>query len=60
MQEASLEKEEEDTSVDSDSDDHDGDDVQTVKMIVQENSRNQVLITPHQVVVLIQMTYTYK
>jgi len=60
MQEASLEKEAEDSSVDSDSDDHDGDNVQTVKMIVQESSRDQVLITPDQVVVVIQMTYTCK
>jgi hypothetical protein len=55
LQEASLKKEEEDSSVDSDSDGHD-DDVQTVKMIFQESSRDRVLMTLHHVVVVIQMT----
>jgi hypothetical protein len=57
LQEASLKKEEEDSSVDSDSDGHDDDDdVQIVKIILQESSRYQILMTPHQVVVVIQMT----
>jgi len=57
-QEAGLKKEEEDTSVDSDSDVHDNDDdndVQTLKMVLQESNRDQVLMTPQQVVVVIQM-----
>jgi dolichyl-phosphate-mannose--protein O-mannosyl transferase len=59
MQEASLKKEEEESSDYSDSvvdDDDDDDDVQTVKMALQESSRDQFLITPHQTVLEIQMT----
>jgi len=56
LQEAGLKKEEEESSVDSDSGGHDDDDVQTLKMVLQESSRDQVLMTPHQVVVVIQMT----
>lgn len=56
LDEASLKKEEEDSSVDSDSVGHDDVDVQTVKVILQKSSRDQVLMTPHQVVVVIQVT----
>jgi hypothetical protein len=56
LQEAGLKKEE-DSSGESDSDGHDDDDdVQTVKMVLQERSRDQILTTPHQTVVVVQMT----